>query len=305
MSSPLVIFEDFHSPLEKVFLDTVIPENTPGEESIDLALDALIEHPNTPPFVSRQLIQRFVTSAPDPDYVERVANVFIAGQYQLPSGDIVGDGRRGDLAATLAAILFDEDARSPDTREADEFGKVREPVLRFTNWARAFDASPIPTGRAVEIWNTGDPSDLGQHPYKGPSVFNFYRPGYIPPASEVGAAGLTAPEFQIVNSSTIAGYANFMSDFISGQGVNSAAEGLIPDYSEEIALADDADALVDHLDQLLAYGTMSDETKETIIGFLEEISIVDVADPQDPGRRERAELAILLVMTSPDYIIQR
>ena len=212
--SPMKAFPALHSDLEKQFLSTTIAAGTGPVESIDLALDALVDHPNTPPFISRQLIQRLVTSNPTPDYIERVATAFAIGTYTLPSGDIVGDGRRGDLAATVAAILFDEEARSDAARAADDFGKVREPVVRFINWARTFDTNTVTPELTFPMWNTSPPGALSQHPFKSPSVFNFYRPGYIAPGTETGAAGLTVPELQLVNANSVAGYANFLTYFI-------------------------------------------------------------------------------------------
>ena len=78
-----------------------------------------------------------MTSHPETDYVGRVSSAFATGQYVLPNGRFVGDGRRGDFAATNAAVLFDPDARDASNRNDDSFGKIREPVLRFIHWARA------------------------------------------------------------------------------------------------------------------------------------------------------------------------
>jgi uncharacterized protein (DUF1800 family) len=61
---PLVVYPNYHSSSEKSFLGTTIPAGTSGEESIDIALDTLFQHPNLAPFLSRQMIQRLVTSDP-------------------------------------------------------------------------------------------------------------------------------------------------------------------------------------------------------------------------------------------------
>ena len=60
-------------------------------------------HPNTPPFVSKQLIQRLVTGNPSPAYVARISAVFANN----------GSGVRGDLQAVVRAILLDPEARGP------------------------------------------------------------------------------------------------------------------------------------------------------------------------------------------------
>ncbi len=307
-SIPMKVFPDYHSESEKSFLGTTIPAGTSGEESIDIALDTLFEHPNMGPFLSRQMIQRFVTSDPAPGYVDRVATAFENGRFTLPDGRTVGDGRRGSLEAMIAAILMDPEARTASSRDSVTFGKVREPALRFTHWARAFNASEITPQNSFDPWNgaVGDP--LGQEPYESPSVFNFYRPGYVAPGSDSGAAGMTVPELQITNSSTIVGYANFMSHFIFGEnasGNDLHRSSFLPDYSDERPLASNPDALIDHLDLLLTHGNLSAETRDTVRQTLEAIPMTNenVFDYDGPGRR--VGTAILMIMTSPEYLVQR
>ena len=130
--SPIEIFEPYHSPHEKTFLGTTIPAGTPGSQSLTMALDTIFEHPNVAPFVSRQLIQRFSMSNPPPAYVESVAMAFETGSYTATDGTRFGTGRRGDLQATLAAILLDSRLRQPENSLGATDGKIREPVLRFT-----------------------------------------------------------------------------------------------------------------------------------------------------------------------------
>ena len=304
--SPLTIYPAFHSDLEKSFLGATIPANTNGADSIDAALDTLFNHPNLPPFISRQLIQRFVTSSPGPDYVARVSAAFSSGAFTLPDGRIAGSGERGCLQATIAAILFDEDARNAATLNDASFGKVREPVLRFTHWARAFQASNPEPSNEILLRNTSLPQLLSQHPYRSPSVFNFYRPGYIAPGTATGDAGLTAPELQIVNASSIVGYANFVTLYIFGESPKvdgTAPVSFVADYTAETALAETPEALVDHLDLLLTHLTMTDETRTRIIDALNQVEI----DPNDrDGSLEfRARLAVLMAMTSADYLVQQ
>ncbi len=290
---PLVMFEQHHSAEPKSFLGTTIPANTPGDQSISLALDALYNHANTPPFISRQLIQRLVTSNPSAAYVGRVANVFRSGAYVLPDGSSVGSGVRGDMRAVVAAILLDPEARDPANMSDPSFGKLREPVLRFTHWARAFGVDETDTDDARILRNTSAPSRLGQQAYRSPSVFNFYRPGFVLPGSETAEAGLVAPELQITTGSSITGYANFMEGFIL-QRVSD--ESYVPDYSAELALADNPGALVDHLDDILTYGSLRAESRDRIVQAVSSVG----GEPEN-----RVEAAILMMMTSADYIVQR
>ncbi|KGE04179.1 DUF1800 domain-containing protein [Pseudohaliea rubra] len=317
---PMVVYPELHSPLEKTFLSLTIPAGTSAEDSITMALDHIIEHPNVGPFVARQLVQRFTTSDPDPAYVARVAAAFDRGRYPLPDGGTVGDGRKGDLAATLAAILLDPENFEPG-RPA-RFGKLREPVLRLTQWARAFKVSTLTPEYTTELWDLSAPSLFGQHPFRAPSVFNFYRPGFTPPGTESGALGMTVPELQITNAASIPGYNNTMSFFIFGRTADAeldeyrqlaafaevdfdpalARSSFIPDYSRETALADDVPALLAHLDTLLTGGQLSDTTIAMLQDYVSEIPLTD---DDNSGRELRAMIAINLIMSAPDYWVQR
>lgn len=297
---PLVMFNDQHSPEQKSFLGTTIPAGTPGDQSISIALDTLFNHPNTAPFVSRQLIQRLVTSNPSPAYVGRVADAFRSGSYVLPDGQVAGGGGRGDMRAVVAAVLMDDEARnSAAAAAAPDYGKLREPVIRFTQWARAFGVTSTRIDAVRQLQDTRASNSLNQQAYRSPSVFNFYRPGYVAPGTESAAAGLVAPELQITTAASVTGYANFIEDFIfNARGRTDFA----PNYASEAALAGDPAALVDHLNKLLASGELSDSTRSRIISAVNAIS-------NGSGRFSRDDLrvrvAILFVMTSSDYIVSR
>ncbi|MEM1434501.1 MAG: DUF1800 family protein [Pseudomonadota bacterium] len=311
-SVPLTVFEEDHSPREKRFLGAVVPAGTDARTSVDQALDVVFAHPNVGPFIGKQLIQRLVTSNPSGDYVARVAATFDRGQFALPNGELVGAAQRGDLAATLAAVLFDAEAAALDPLRG---GKLREPVLRFTQWARAFNAAGLDAAYVLKLWDTSSATALGQHPYRSPSVFNFFRPGYRAPGSASAAAGLVAPELQITNATTLPGYINFMTYFVFGQqaaidldalqetygefGVPLSADGVVEQfrssYARERSLAADPAALVAHLDLLLTGAVMTAESTRAIT------ELVASTD----GDLLRSQLAVLLVMTSPDYLVQR
>lgn len=303
--SPMAIYPEEHSQLEKSFLGVTIPANTGAEESIDFALDTLFAHPNVAPFISRQLIQRLVTSAPSPAYVQRVASAFENGVYTLPNGDAIGDGRRGDLAATAAAILLDTEARQDVDAAPATFGKVREPVLRFLHWARAFE---LRSARAEEdglLPAMERPDRLGQHPFRAPSVFNFFRPGFVAPNSATSGSGLVAPELQIENEASAVGYANIMSRYVRDKTPEisgTSGDAFAPTFSAELPLADDVDALIDRLDLLLTYGRLTPETRERIRTILEAMEIRENSAEQD--RDARVRMAVQLVVTSTEFMTQ-
>lgn len=299
---PLIVFPEQHSELEKSFLGVTVPAGTSGEQTIDIALDTIFQHPNVAPFVARQLIQRFTASSPDAAYVGRVAAAFEAGEYIAGNGRRFGNGARGDLQATLAAILLDASLYAESGGQNNSTTKVREPVLRFVHWARAFniDAADVPN----ESWlsNTSDPATrLGQQPFRSPSVFNFYRPGFVAPGTETGRNGLTAPELQIIDTTSLVGYVNFMTDYVFDRTPSGNTVSFVPDYSAELALADNPQALVDRLDLLLGAGRMTDTVKSQIVFALENTPIREGSEADDRLRRVR--VAVLMAVTSPAYMV--
>lgn len=318
---PMVVYPAKHAQNEKTFLGLTIPENTNAVDSITLALDQLMSVASVGPFLSRQLIQRFTTSNPSPAYISRVTQVFNDGRYTLPNGIGIGGGLRGDLKATIAAILLDRENLEPEA--PNTFGKLREPVLRFTQWARAFNAGTVTPEYTLELYDLSSVSNYGQglaqHPFSAPSVFNFYRPGYVPPGTDSGAAGMTVPELQIVTAETIPAYMNFITFFAMAStqhadlavyreiggltGVNFDPElartSFLPDYSTEKNLADDLPALFDHLNLLLAGDALS---QAAVDSFIDVVAGVPV-EASDDWRATRVGLAVALVMTSADYLV--
>ena len=303
--APLVMDDNQHSPLEKTFLGATIPAGTPGNESIDQALDIIFNHPNVPPFIARQLIQRFTAPNPAPEYVERVATAFATGTYVSEGGQSFGTGQRGSLAATIAAVLLDETNFDEPLQASECNGKVREPVINFVHYVRAFRTTEIDPNNEFQLSDTRSAADrLAQMPFRAPSVFNFYRPGFVPPGTEAGQQGLTVPEFQIVNDGSAVGYTNFMTRFVfdesPGQQNNTTFN---PNYTDEILLADDAGALADHLDVLLTGGRMEAATRTDIVETLDAFPIRDGSEDDD--RLKRVKLAVLITVNAPSYRIQR
>jgi len=266
----------------KTFLGTTIPDGTDAYTGLGIALDTIAAHPNVAPFLSRQLIQRLVTSNPSPAYVARVAAVF----------DDDGSGTRGNLKAVVRALLLDAEARTPS--DAAGYGKLREPILRFTGWARAFGVTS-PSG----LWDVGDTSDaakgLAQSPGRSPSVFNFFRPGYVPPDTALDANELEAPEFQIANESSVVGCVNYLQRAVQG----SIAD-LTPDYTSLLALADDAGALFAEINLVLAANQVSAATIATLAA-----AVSTMPTGTDAARRARVEAALVLVLAAPEYIVQK
>ena len=305
---PMQFFPERHSTLEARFLGVHIPAGTPGPEALRIALDTLFNHPNTGPFFARQMIQRLVASNPAPDYVARVAAKFNDN----------GAGVRGDLKAVLRAILLDKAARGPSGLYSRTFGKLREPILRITNWARAFKVRSLANTWKFSVGSWDTEADLQQYPLAAPSVFNFFRPGYVPPSTEMATQGATAPEFQLVSESSVSAYINYLQNIIyQGAWIGNPGEAgfprdnlgvtyvpdIVPDYSAEFALVGDTLLLVHRLNILLAGGQLSPATQDFIVNALRTDQIR--SDSPDDFKRIHVARAILFVMASAEYLIQK
>jgi uncharacterized protein (DUF1800 family) len=301
-------YDQFHSTLEKRFLGkTVAPQGSPDPEaSLKVALDALHQHPNVGPFIGKQLIQRLVTSNPTPAYIARVAAAF----------DDNGAGVRGDMRAVVRAALLDTEARQPVLATDTRFGKLREPVLRLTAFLRAFGAQSD-SGRFL-VGFTDDPArQLGQSPLRSPSVFNFFRPGYVPPNTQAGGLNLAVPEMQITNETTVAGYANYMRSAVqSGVGLNgtdrsAARRDVQPDYREELAVADQSAVLVHRVTAKLITGPVPRALRNEIEAAVRSIPMPALRSDGrnqrriDDAKLNRVRLAVYLTLVSPEFIVQK
>ena len=284
MQLPMAINAAQHETGATSFLGISIPVGTSGAAARTLALDGLFNHPNVPPFVSKQLIQHLVTSNPSPAYVARVAAVFANN----------GSGVRGDMKSVIRAILTDSEARDDSQVTSTSFGKLREPVTRLVHWARAFNVSS-PTN----LWSFGNVSStanrIGESPGHAPSVFNWFRPGYSPPGTAIATNGQVAPEFQITNEPSLIAYINFLQSVI----VNGAGDAMA-DYSSLTAIGADSQALLNELNLVLAAGQIGTTSIAQMKSALDTISATTTA-----GLNNRIYAALVLVMASPEYLVLR
>lgn len=285
-TTPMKVYPQFHETAEKRFLGTQIAANADGNLSLKVALDTLASHPNTGPFICKQLIQRLVTSNPSKAYVRDVVGVFNNN----------GKGVRGDLGAVVRRILTHPEARAYEAaRASDRVGKLREPVQRITNWARLTEAKPVDgKWNAIDL-GAGDVTVVtGQRPLESPSVFNFFRPGYTPPGSAAAAAGLLGPEFQITDETTVAGWANLVNRLITNSSPVKS------DYAALLKLSADPAGLLNHLNIVLTGGMMTTDTQTLI---LKRLQAIDAS--KDAGKLQRVRAALQMVMLSPEYAVQR
>ena len=285
MTVPMAMYEAYHEPGPKHLLNGfVVPAGQTGLEDIDMAIEHLFNHPNVGPFIGKQLIQRLVKSNPTPAYVARVAAAFNDN----------GSGVRGDLKAVIKAILLDEEARSCTWYNDPAQGKLKEPIIRYTHFARAVGGG----SDNGFFWNYGADYNTraGQHPMHAPSVFNFYWPDFQP-AGPLGNQGYFGPEFQVHNSRTSIGFVNFVNSWVVGETLLTTKEipaSKVLTHLEDIALhAEDTEVLLNELDILLTNGMLKEDTRQIIT------TIVDpLEDPFD-----KVKLTIYLMVISADYNI--
>ncbi len=276
--NPMKNFVAYHDQGTKSFLPAVAPATLPAytgtatdtvareayaEAELDSTMDKLFNHPNIGPFLCRLLIQRFVTSNPSRGYLYRVGQKF----------DNDGSGVRGNLKAVVNAILLDYEARSLNNVDPQivgtstsvnvGYGKVKEPILRYVQVLRAFDAKSqlnvsdlnafgYPAAQFDNLGTTptrfryGDTiPDLAQRPHNMPSVFNWYLPSYTP-GGRVASAGLVAPELQIMTENIVVRAINYHRtvDYIS---VIDSASATLPTGQGTSGVLGDTNANLDNV----------------------------------------------------------
>ena len=293
---PLVCYSVYHDTGAKTLISPTgnygaasdaptIPAGTSCENDLAAALQAVASHPNVAPFISRQLIQRLVTSNPSPAYIARVSSVFNA------SG--------GDLGLVAAAILLDDEATSgtiPAQYPGYTFGKLREPLLRLTALWRYY-APATQTGKYM----ASQPENYYAHPYGANSVFNFYQPDFRA-SGELAATGQYAPELQVLTESTVMMIANDMTaraqNYIGNP--NNGANAILIDISPLTAIAGNAASLVDQVNHDLLYGSMSAVARNALIGMLN-----DKASYSFLSAEVRARDLLKVVLISPEFAVQK
>jgi uncharacterized protein (DUF1800 family) len=288
LTQPMVMHADRHDfgtkTLPGGFIVPAREENEAnGMQDVRDAVDAIFRHPNTPVFVSRQLIQFLVTDNPSPAYIRRVQDVFVND----------GSGSRGNLAAVVKAILLDPEARSQPL--APGFGKVREPVVRTMHLGRLFKLAEAHPDFVWWNWQENFYGFAKQEPLNSPSVFNFYTPVYQAPG-EIRNGGMVSPGFQIIDTYSSVSFPNLMWKYLH-QGFTSAWEwNYTLDYSDTLLLADNPATLVDHVNLLVCAGSMTTRTRGIILTAISSSQLTT---------KDRVALAVWLAMCSPEGTVQR
>jgi uncharacterized protein (DUF1800 family) len=274
---PMAAVESNHDTGAKTILGQAIPAGQNAEQDLASALSIIFNHPNVGPFVAKQMIEHLVTSNPSAGYVQRVAQAFNSGAFNG-----YGSGKRGDMQATIAAILLDAEARqgdSPATSTATD-GKLREPVIMIVSSVRAFHGKTDAAGFSYD----GD--SMSQNIFYPPTVFNFF-----PPVNPIAGTTLNGPEFAIFDTNTSLARANYINDLVYG-GIGSNTK---LDFSPVINAGSPAQ-MVAWLDTLFLHGSTPDQMKQMIL------TAINAVDPGNPGGQ--AQAAIYLYLSSSMYQVQ-
>jgi len=285
--NPMVVWPDEHDTGEKKLLNGfVIPAGQSAEQDLSDALDNIANHQNVGPFIAKQLITKLVTSNPSTEYVRDVVQVFNNN----------ANGERGNLGSTVKAILMHKEARQGHLTNPDTFGKTKEPLLRITQMWRAFE----PKDGIHPDFNYAWVSDeLQQAPLASPSVFNFFTPDFSQPG-RIRDMGLVSPEFEILDESSMISITSRMlanSLWSHNYKVQGDGHRIAINIDREMAIEDDREALLDHLDLLILGGRMSEQLRNEVS------SLMDTRDYNNAASQRIAE-AIFLIMSSPEAAIQ-
>jgi uncharacterized protein (DUF1800 family) len=324
-TEPMIMYPEWHDTGSKSLLNGLeIPARQDGITDIEMAIDYLYNHPNVGPFIGRQLIQRLVKSNPSPAYIARVATVFNDN----------GFGERGDMGAVVKAILLDPEARSCEEMLHFDNGKLREPVLRDSEYIKVipkygekiiydvnfssyscegieYTGDTIVVLDNLRLWNNGFNfyDAVKQFPMMSPSVFNFYLPDHKP-TGEMAENDLYGPEFKIHDTSTAINYIN--SVYVHTAPYYDVAwynwydwvgiEDVKFDFSELSAIyQDDPEKFIHHLDIVFTNGQMTDDLKNTLREFISEVPQWYTNNvPYVP-----VKVVLYLMMWSPDYTIAK
>jgi uncharacterized protein (DUF1800 family) len=267
-SGPMVPRDVNHDMRAKAFVGCNLPANQTTQQDMTAALDCVFAHPNVGPFISLRLIRSLVKSNPSPAYVQRVESVFNNN----------GSGVRGDLRATVRAILMDSEARN-DTATSTS-GRLKDPFFHVLSIARALGGSISATNQAA--WSF---SRTGQTPLAPPSVFGFYSPLFHTPQSS-----LYGPEFQIYTPTEATLRGNFIWELLTNPGVDFPGVSI----TRFVNLGGDIPALINACDQTFLYGRMSPAMRQSLA--------TAIAAQQD--NNNRALTALYLTLLSGQHAVQ-
>jgi uncharacterized protein (DUF1800 family) len=253
-SQPLIAIEANHDSGAKLLFGTVaLPAGQTAEQDRAMALDAIFNHPNIPPFISHLLIQRLVTSNPSPEYIQRISTVF----------ENNGSGVRGDMSAIVRAVLEDPEARSGDTTPSPNDGFLKEPYL----WQLSLMGVLSDPGSDYQPDSLA--GTLGENVWEAPTVFGFFSPSHVIPGTTIAS-----PEFGLMNNISVGLKSQALWNIVfqlQGGFTNNYIPNswLFQNFTTE-------PAMLDALNHLLYHGTMSSQESAAISNYCSTMNPFDV-----------------------------
>jgi Protein of unknown function (DUF1800) len=258
-----------------------------------------------------------------------------------------GSNVRGDMRAVLTQVLTDPEAVDPSTAPGvtlTKFGKLREPLIRYSHILRAFNATKA-NGRYEFHRDLDNPEyGLSQAPLQSPTVFNYYNPEFSPPG-HISNANAIGPEFEITTTSSIAAAQNnfggivtsstgsgtfgdagnlyrqggvvFIDDYRTGpdcNGSSGANQCLLSDYSDLYGIQGNTAELFNYINLVLLGGTLNNANRDQLVSALDTaypvtafpttVNATNIRSWQD-RRRDRVKGALWMAVHLPEFQIQR
>ncbi|MDB6068549.1 MAG: hypothetical protein JWR26_4757 [Pedosphaera sp.] len=230
----------------------------------------------------------------DSVYINFTSGTAVSGQYQVAS---VPDSTHFIVTSTNSA--------SQNQNSLTVYSLVAPPLTR--------------AGTVVmqeSTWNVSySDSDLTQTPLRSPTVFNFFFPDYKF-QGPLAAAGLTTPEFQLTSDTSVGLQMNFLqAGFLSTGNTNGVTSwrnngSIVMDLGPWMTTNYTANAgvpnMVDGLNTLLTGGQLATNARTTIINYVANTTNFPYStSPSQSQMRDRARAVVHLLITSPDYTIQK
>jgi hypothetical protein len=137
----------------------------------------------------------------------------------------------------------------------------------------------------------------------------------VPPGTQTAAAGLVAPETQLLNETSASGWVNYMRDnAIAGVGIqNGTVNGVVfnrrdlqRNWAFEMAAATSADELSKLIAVSLLYAQPSAGLNSEIVAAVNKIVIPPASagvNAVNTAKRNRINAALLLTMASPEFLV--
>lgn len=301
MTQAMKVDESYHDRGSKTLLKGHIklPAGRSGEQEIAAVVKRLVAHPSTAPFIARHLINQLVTSNPSLEYIKAVAKQF------GPEGNLkkaVREILTFPLKNPVAVKRFSSARKEDNTLVQSQ--KMKSPLMRVTQLLRAFKVS----NNSGKKWLCGDDIQamLTMHPLSAPTVFNFYKPDFVPHGA-LADANLVAPEFELHTSATSIAYVNLMYYWFFGNywpavsTVINQTAGIhnVPELDPEVLKNYRNDKLKGDFRRYIAMAEEVSQQDEMI----DELALLLTGRSQ-PALKQRIQNAIRLYRNKPEWVVQ-